>query len=360
MVGAQKAPSSLTMNATNNTSFRGQSGKCFFLPEPEFDKISERYNSNLVTAIINSVFAPIAVTANTIVAVVIFRNASLGKPSTFLLGCLAICDILVGLLVQPSYIAFRLLENFNNFVPCSIRMIYSTGFYVCYGVSFMTLTAISFERFVALTLHLRYKAIVTTKRVLISVLLIWAIDLLLTGLQWAGINTVIRAIHLTLWLSCILLSAFIHYKIIRIVRRHQRLIKKQQQASSTRYKHQTKLAMDIAYIVGIYFLFNTPVLFVTIYHQIGSGSLGSYAFYSWSETIAFCNSSINPFVCCWKSRDIRKALFKGLFNKDLRSEEDSTSAGNRSRPATINGNGSQRLESIQFKDNLGLENTERA
>ncbi|XP_028518028.1 melanocyte-stimulating hormone receptor-like [Exaiptasia diaphana] len=336
------------MNASNlsNAVFSEEklrNDTCFFLPQAAFDKIHQRYNSNLVTAIINMVFAPVAVTANSILACVVFRNASLRKPSTFLLGCLAVCDFLVGLLVQPSYVAFRFFENLKQFVPCSVRMMYSTGFYVCYGVSFMTLSAISCERYVALTLHLRYKELVTTRRVLALVVLIWAIDLLLTGLQWAGINKIVRGILLALWCSCILISIIVHCGIIRIVRRHQKLIKEQQQASSTRYRRQTKLAMNIAYIVAIYFLFNIPVLCVTIYHQIGSGALESYAFYNWSETIALCNSSINPFVCCWKSRDIRKTLIKtfrkGLCNVELRAEEESATsgAGNKSKdPATGN------------------------
>ncbi|XP_031573076.1 melanocyte-stimulating hormone receptor-like [Actinia tenebrosa] len=323
------------MNTTANSSylsrnFSGSDEECFFLPDAEFEKIYLRYKSNLITAIINAVFAPVAVAANLVVAFVIFRSPHLRRPSTFLLGCLAICDLLVGLLEQPSYVAFRLLENHINYVPCSIRMLYSTGFYICYGVSFMTLSAISCERFVALALHLRYQELVTTRRVFRIVILIWSTDIVLTALQWAGINTVIRAIHLVLWCTCLVSSGFIHYRIARIVRRHQKLIKMQQQTTSSRYKRQTKLAMNIAYIVGIYFFFNIPVLFVTIYHQIASGSLSTYDFYSWTETIAFCNSAINPFVCIWRSREIRKAvgvfLKKGFCSDDLRLEDhDSTS-----------------------------------
>lgn len=322
------------MNTTANSSnlsnnFSGNEA-CFFLPDPEFEQIYLRYKSNLITAIINAIFSPVAVIANFVVAFVIFRSPHLRRPSTFLLGCLAICDVFIGLLVQPSYVAFRLLENHVNYVPCSIRMLYSTGFYICYGVSFMTLSAISCERFVALALHLRYQELVTTRRVCRIVILIWTTDILLTALQWAGINTIIRAIHLVLWCTCLVSSGFIHYRIVRIVRRHQRLIKMQQQSTSSKYKRQTKLAMNIAYIVGIYFFFNIPVLFVTIYHQIASGSLSTYDFYSWTETIAFCNSAINPFVCVWRSRVIRKAvgvfLKKGFCSDDIRAvDHDSTS-----------------------------------
>ncbi|XP_032229557.2 G-protein coupled receptor 12-like [Nematostella vectensis] len=307
---------------------------CYFLPDAEFDKVPLRYRSNLVTAIINIVFAPIAVLANFLVVYVIFRTPNLRQPSTILLGCLALSDIFVGSLVQPSYVAFRLMENKLHFVPCFVRMLYSNGFYICYGVSFMTLSAISFERFVALTLHLRYRALVTTSRLLKIAIVIWAIDIILTGLQWSGINKVICAIHLTLWITCLLTSAFIHFRVIKIVRRHQKDIRQQQlQTASLSFHKQTKLAMNIAYIVGSYFLFNFPVLFVTTFHQIASGSLGTYAFYNWTETIAFLNSSINPLVCCWRNRNIRKAVYRliktGFCNNDsIATEEEFSHSGN--------------------------------
>lgn len=49
---------------------------------------------------------------------------------------------------------------------------------------------------------------------------------------------------------------------------------------------------------------------ITSYHQIVQGNLSSYNYYSWAETMALLNSSLNPIVCCWRSRNIRKAIFK--------------------------------------------------
>ena len=78
------------------------------------------------------------------------------------MASLASSDFLVGLLVKPYYIVFRLQEHVLHFVPCLFRVIYSESFWVCYGVSFLTLSAISFERYIALRLHLLYKELVTT------------------------------------------------------------------------------------------------------------------------------------------------------------------------------------------------------
>lgn len=98
------------------------------------------------------------------------------------------------------------------------------------------------------------------------------------------------------------------------MRRHYRQIQQQQPLSSgnQNFPIQVKLAVSVAYIVGIYFLFNFPVLVVTALHQIVTGHIDSYDYYSWSETVAFLNSFVNPLNCFWRSEDIRKAIWKIL------------------------------------------------
>ena len=114
------------------------SNSCFHLPDAEFDKIEQRRTSNLLTGIINAVLSPFAVTANFFIVFLILRKYSLQTPSNLLLTCLVISDLLVGLIVQPSFVIFRILENTYGFVHCLVRMIYRMGFFICYGVSFMT------------------------------------------------------------------------------------------------------------------------------------------------------------------------------------------------------------------------------
>lgn len=239
------------------------SDECFFLVNPDFDKVHYRYTTNFITSIINGFFCPVAVIGNFAVLFIIFRTAWLREPSNLLLGCLAVCDMLVGVIVQPSYVSFRLSENRDNFVPCFVRMTYSTSFFICYGVSFLTLNAISYERYLALALHLRYKALVTRRRILTLAGLIWILNISLTCLQWARINTTVRAIHLTLWFVCLLTSELLQFKIVGIVRRHHDEIRRQEvqlNSNANSYRRQLKLAVNVAYIVGIYIFFNLRCL----------------------------------------------------------------------------------------------------
>ena len=282
---------------------------CFHLRDPFFQNVSERFTMNLVTAVINIITSPLAVISNSFIAVVIFTNVRLRTPSNLLIGCLALSDILVGLAVQPGYITYRLMENQHRSVPCFVRILYSSSFYICCGVSFMTLTAVSYERFVAVRLQTRYNDVFSSGRVLKYVVAIWTLNTLLTNLQWAGISKIWKGIQLILWFFCVLVSWAANIGIVFVLRRHRCQVQSHQLFTELVRRHrQVKLTRNISVVVGIYFLFNTPFLFAKIYHQILQQDIKTYNHYSWTETLAFLNSCTNPLICCWKNRRIRKGI----------------------------------------------------
>lgn len=287
---------------------------CFFLPDPDFQSAILRHNTNLATAIINALTSPFAVTANLLIIYVIAKKDSLHTPSNILLAFLAFSDLLVGLIVQPCFVAFRVVENIHHFVPCALRIVYSESFWVCYGVSFVTLSVISLERFIALRLHLRYNELVTSKRILIVGFAIWLIDMTLTSLEWIRTDKRVRKTQVALWLCCLLGTCAAHIEIFRIVQRHQRQIRTLNGGPcNTSYQRQTKLAINAAYIVGIYVLCNLPVLVVTLC-SVAGGRVKVISIFSWAETTAFLNSSISPLVCCWRNHGIRRGVLNILRN----------------------------------------------
>ena len=294
----------------NNSS--GQSffpaPSCFHLSDPTFHKVSERYVMNLVTAIINIISAPFAVVSNFLITIAIFNTSRLRTPLNLMIGCLALSDALVGLAVQPGYVSFRLLENQHRSVPCFVRLLYSNAFYICFGVSFMTLSSVSYERFVAVRLQARYNDVFSSKRVLKYMATIWFLNVLLTSLQWTGISKISSGIHLLVWFFCLLVSSTANIGIILILRRHRREVLSQQQsiAEQVRKRREDKLARSISFIVGVYLLFSMPVLFAMIFVR-------TYNHFSWTETLAFLNSSTNPLICLWKARQIRQAV-KSMFH----------------------------------------------
>ena len=311
-----------------DTNISASVQSCFHLPDPIFHQVPQRFTMNLITAIINIVTAPVAVVANALLVITIFGHSRLRTPSNLLIGCLALSDVLVGLTAQPGYITYRLMENQFRVVPCFVRIIYCAAFYVCFGVSFMALSAVSYERFVAVRLPVRYNSFFSSRRGVRYITTIWLLNTLLAALQWAKINEVAKGIHLVLWLICLVVSGVTQIGILIVVRRHRQQIQAHlQQAENVQGRlREAKLAKSISFIVGVYIILNFPVLFVTFYHQILRFDLQTYNHYSWTETLAFLNSCSNPFVCCLRNRQISqkvKALLKKILCWTSRGEKDS-------------------------------------
>ena len=321
--------------AVGNTTIQDRLfvASCFHLPDPLFDKVSERSTMNLVTAIINIISSPLAVIFNSVIFIAIVTNSRLRTPSNLLIGCLTLSDVLVGLTVQPAYICFRLMENQHRSVPCFVRVLYSNAFYICCGVSFMTLSVVSYERLVAVRLRARYNNVFSGNRVLKFMVAIWVLNIVLTSLQWVGINQISRGIHLILWFLCLLVSVVASLGISLTLRRHHRQLHCHGAIfENIRRKRELKLTRNILFIVGVYLSLNLPVLLVSLYHQILEQEIKTYNHYSWTETLAFLNSCSNPLLCFWKNRQIRQGIFAArrritfhLANSDLNVTALSTS-----------------------------------
>jgi len=87
----------------------------------------------------------ISVIANALIWSAILRTPSLRSPSTNLLSSLAVSDLLVGLVIQPVYIANE-LTSFNSLLHHSANILLG----IACSVSLFTMTAISVDRFLAL------------------------------------------------------------------------------------------------------------------------------------------------------------------------------------------------------------------
>ena len=199
---------------------------------------------NLITAIINIVTAPITVIVNALVVTAIFGTSRLRTPSNLLIACLALSDVFVGLTAQPGYTAYRLMENQHRSVPCYVRIIYSAAFYVCFGVSFMTLTAVSYERFVAVRLRVRYSNLFSHSRVLRYMLGIWVVNVSLATLQWAQINHVARGTHHVVLLISPLITGTTQLAVLIIVRRSRKQFQGDAETmENIRKQREVKLAL---------------------------------------------------------------------------------------------------------------------
>ena len=262
----------------------------------------------IINCVLNAPLMLISVIGNTLVLVALLRTPSIRSTSMIMLGSLAVSDLLVGIISQPLFIADE-LKSLTTQEPLLYRISAMIGFFVG-GVSLSIITAISVDRFLALHYHMRYAVIVTKTRVKYTVGIIWMIMLPLAGFYlWnkyifhlmAGIFTAI----------CIIICTVFYIKIYLIVRQHQLQIHSQQQAvviSTAGFTRLKKSAVStfVFYICMVACYFPHFVL-LTMFGTLQKEWKPEWTF---STTVVFMNSSINPFLYCWRLRELRQAILK--------------------------------------------------
>ena len=105
---------------------------------------------------------------NTLILIALHKVTSIYPPTKLLFRCMAVTDLLVGLISQPLYVTFlfRFFTAWNvNTTATMIRRADVFFFALLPAVSLLTSAAISVDRLLDLLLGLRYRHTVTLRRV---------------------------------------------------------------------------------------------------------------------------------------------------------------------------------------------------
>ena len=262
----------------------------------------------IINCALNAPLMIVAIIGNMLVLASILRAYSFFSPSITLLCSLAMSDLLVGLVLQPLYIANALTGN------SPLKQAFNTTVFAVCGVSLLTMAVISVDRFLALHYHMRYPNLMTRHRAICTTATLWIMVFLLSFLNFWTINAYYLASAASI-LICLLVSTVCYIKIYCIVKQHQLQIHTQQQAvetNTTDINHTMLRSIKRAKNTFIYYivmiLCYTPV-FVAMAILFISPSRWNKG-WTLADTIVFMNSSINPFLYCWRLRELRTAVVK--------------------------------------------------
>ena len=253
-----------------------------------------------------------AFAGNFLILVALHKESSLHPPSKLLYRCLATTDLLVGLVALPLRALYWMSVVQEHWSLCRYARDAAiiTG-YVLSLVSSMTMTAISVDRLLALLLGLRYKQIVTLKRTYIIVTTFWVFNLVASLSRFLHHPITFLYFYLVAPF-CLVISVASYAKIFCTLRYHQAQVGDQQQPSQTnalnmaRFRKAVYSALWVQLVLVVCYV---PVCTLTVVvTHTKKYSLLLVVTWSVAVILLSLNSTLNPFLYCWRISEVRQAV----------------------------------------------------
>lgn len=237
-------------------------------------------------------------------------------PSKLLLCTLVLTHLGIGLIVQPLYAALLIakVKKFSG-VLCFIKASCTIAGSVLIGMSLMTMTTTTLDRYIAYYSHLRYREIVTTKRVCV-VLVYWLFAGLVAS-AWLWNKALFSFIAFGFGCTHSLVTTIAYIKIYRGLRHHDHQIQDEaqvenlQQAGNTldvaRYKRS---ASSMLWIFCLFVLCYLPYICTDAVRRFMGHTVFIQCINEFTITIAYLNSCLNPILYCLRHPAIRASVLK--------------------------------------------------
>ena len=277
--------------------------------------VSYRKGFSLVFCVLNFVFSLVATLGNLLVIRALMKNSSIPATVKKLFLSLAFSDLAVGLCSQlmAAFISAVMLKMASSeddlafFCP-TVLIVHLYFQYLLVVASFLNVIVIAFDRLLAVSLHLRYQELVTPVRVTIVLVSLWLTSCvsaflyicLLKGFPLSAVISVIGYV----------LTTVAYLRIYKVVKYHQNQIYTQnlQNAQAREAHKQRKSAYNSLFVFVVFVACYLPFLPSTMLYWKNASEISFLVAHFASIFLIYLNSSLNPFVYCWRYPEIRQSV----------------------------------------------------
>ena len=278
--------------------------------------VSHRRSFFLGFCVLNFVFSLVATLGNLLAIRALMKTSTIPATVKKMFLSLAFSDLAVGLLPQLmtaiiSAVMLKMASSGDDlafFCPTVLIVLLYFQYLLAFA-SFLNVTVIAFDRLLAVSLHLRYQELVTPIRVTIVLVSLWLTScvsaflyiFLPKGIAMAAVISVIGYV----------LTTVAYVRIYKVVRYHQNQIYSQNQLQNaqTREAHrQRKSAYNSLFVSVVFLACYFPFLPCTILYVTNSSEISFLVAHFASMLLIYLNSSLNPFVYCWRFPEIRQSV----------------------------------------------------
>ena len=260
---------------------------------------------DIIPVIINCVACPPTVVLNVLVIMAVKRRPRLQSNANILLACLAVTDALTGLLVQPSFILYIILQFLGK--PNTFFKYYS---FIIPFSSVLHLFLVTCERLIAIKFTVFYPYLVTTRNIKVAVMTCWVVPLICALLLQIQTTKQISYAIISLAVISDIVFIVVCYVILYFeTLRHQKKIITEQllQEEVERFVKESRALKTTVYVVGAVVLCHLPVAILLFANAIG---VKNFLPSPWARTYSLLNSLLNPLIYCWRQREMRQFVFR--------------------------------------------------
>ena len=282
---------------------------------------------SLLSITLNVATLPFVVVMNALIIIVIKTRRRLQTMYNIMLASLAGTDLVVGIMSQPIFVAQEifLLTDPPLTEYCSIYRMTIWLYLSPTTTSLIQLAILSVERYMAMKYSLKYDSIVTSTRLTVAIVFSWLIPTALIIARYAN-SLILRVITFYFNLSVVFLSILViiycHIVVYFVSRRHMKQIKSElfSREDTVKFLNEKKALITTTIIIGFVFVSYIPGSFFSIVRYVlprGDYTLRLTApLPPFATTCILINSFFNPFIYCWRNKQLRKAFFELLSRKN--------------------------------------------
>jgi hypothetical protein len=278
---------------------------------------SDRYIPNrIVTAVVCSILIIPAVLLNAVAIVTIQKSSQLkNKLCYFTIMIQSAADLGVGCFTIPIVTCF-LVAPFMRVDQCVLlHFIYQIG-YVPTGISIVTLSVISMERYIGVVHPYSYESQVTKRRILTYIVGGTLVHLLVSILS-VPIPEIVSIFMATILITFFIFTAFVYSRIYLVMKRLVGSeVRPSDAVDESRNKkkvflRETKHARSCFAVVMCFIFCFTPFSFALVIFD-NHGRPPYEAYLGWSLMLVISNSSLNSLIFLWTRTLLRKEAIKFL------------------------------------------------
>uniref|UniRef100_A0A8C8SX01 Cannabinoid receptor 2 n=1 Tax=Pelusios castaneus TaxID=367368 RepID=A0A8C8SX01_9SAUR len=289
-------------------------------------------------AVLFSIFGILCILENCLVLYLIFSSPKIRKkPSYLLISSLALADVLVSIIFVCSFVDFHVFNTTDSFKE--IFLLKLGGVNTSFSASLGSLLLMAFDRYVCIQRPSEYKVIVTRKRALVAMAIMWITTMTIAFLPLMGWNCCkacselfpfVDNNYLTSWICLVMILlvciVYTYMKVLWKAHKHTVYMEKHQSQAgrqNARMRMDVTLTKTLVMVLVVVMTCWFPVLALMAYSLFNRLNDHIKKVFAFCTILCLVNSMVNPIVYALRSMELRSSLrnTSSRFRKKLRSSE---------------------------------------